>query len=256
MAADTHHRAFKQPDDPDIPIWRYVSLAKFVDLIRTRSLYFCRIDQLADKYEGTWPKRNPDDSEGHKKYKNFSDLISTFTWFARNQYVNCWCAQQHESDALWRIYGAPNDGVAIQTTYAKLCDSLPYSVNAGIVTYVDYEKDIIPTDNALYLCAHKRHHFDWEHEIRFVYYPEKENELDCECNASGTAFYTEPPSAKCGQCGAVTILPVGRSVSIDLSSAIRSIVAAPGSGSWFIDCVADLVTRYGVKAEVKRSGME
>lgn len=36
------------------PIWRYLSLAKYVDLLRTRSLYFPKASRFQDETEGKW----------------------------------------------------------------------------------------------------------------------------------------------------------------------------------------------------------
>src|SRR6185369_3188539 len=37
-----------------IPIWRYLSLAKYVDLLRRRSLYFPKASRFRDETEGKW----------------------------------------------------------------------------------------------------------------------------------------------------------------------------------------------------------
>ena len=38
----------------DTPIWRYLSLAKYVDLLRSRSLYFPKASRFRDETEGKW----------------------------------------------------------------------------------------------------------------------------------------------------------------------------------------------------------
>lgn len=38
----------------DVPIWRYLSLAKYVDVLRTRSLYFPKASRFEDETEGKW----------------------------------------------------------------------------------------------------------------------------------------------------------------------------------------------------------
>ncbi|HEY6804506.1 MAG TPA: hypothetical protein VI306_13090 [Pyrinomonadaceae bacterium] len=38
----------------DVPIWRYLSLAKYVDLLRTQSLYFPKASRFQDETEGKW----------------------------------------------------------------------------------------------------------------------------------------------------------------------------------------------------------
>ena len=38
----------------NVPIWRYLSLAKYIDLLRTRSLYFPKASRFRDETEGKW----------------------------------------------------------------------------------------------------------------------------------------------------------------------------------------------------------
>lgn len=38
----------------DVPIWRYLSLAKYIDLLRTQSLYFPKASRFQDETEGKW----------------------------------------------------------------------------------------------------------------------------------------------------------------------------------------------------------
>jgi hypothetical protein len=38
----------------DVPIWRYLNLAKYIDLLRTRSLYFPKASRFRDETEGKW----------------------------------------------------------------------------------------------------------------------------------------------------------------------------------------------------------
>lgn len=38
----------------NVPIWRYLSLAKYIDLLRTRSLYFPKASLFKDETEGKW----------------------------------------------------------------------------------------------------------------------------------------------------------------------------------------------------------
>ena len=38
-------------------IWRYMDFTKFVNLLDTESLFFCRADRFYDKWEGIFPKK-------------------------------------------------------------------------------------------------------------------------------------------------------------------------------------------------------
>ncbi len=54
--ADKDHPVFKAPDNPEIPIWRYMDFAKFVDMLENDGLFMCRADKLGDPFEGTLSK--------------------------------------------------------------------------------------------------------------------------------------------------------------------------------------------------------
>ena len=49
------HVNLSQPEDNNAYVWRFIDLPKFLDLIRSGSLYFCRGDQFDDPYEGMPP---------------------------------------------------------------------------------------------------------------------------------------------------------------------------------------------------------
>lgn len=50
------HPTFKAPSNPDVPIWRYMSLSRFVWLLQKKALYFARSDLLGDPFEGYYTK--------------------------------------------------------------------------------------------------------------------------------------------------------------------------------------------------------
>ena len=65
--------------EPDPIIWRYFDLAKFIHLIAFKELHFTRIDQLHDKFEGSYPISNIkdweekfDNGDDYRNWRNFS----------------------------------------------------------------------------------------------------------------------------------------------------------------------------------------
>lgn len=46
------HKDIKDLDN-DIVLWKYMSLSKFLYLLNTHSLYFCRLDCFDDPFEGS-----------------------------------------------------------------------------------------------------------------------------------------------------------------------------------------------------------
>jgi hypothetical protein len=53
------HPVFTPPSDPNVRIWRYMSLAKFVWMLQTHALYFSRCDLMGDPFEGYATRPQP-----------------------------------------------------------------------------------------------------------------------------------------------------------------------------------------------------
>jgi hypothetical protein len=47
------HPVFEAPTNADIPIWRYVDLAKFMSMLEDQALHFARADLMWDTFEGS-----------------------------------------------------------------------------------------------------------------------------------------------------------------------------------------------------------
>ena len=50
------HPVFTAPTDENIKIWRYMDFTKFLSFIDKKTLFFTRVDQLEDKFEGRFTK--------------------------------------------------------------------------------------------------------------------------------------------------------------------------------------------------------
>ncbi len=51
------HVLFRAPANESERIWRYMDFTKFVSMLHSESLFFCRADKLSDPFEGG-PVRN------------------------------------------------------------------------------------------------------------------------------------------------------------------------------------------------------
>lgn len=171
-----------------------MDFTKFVSLLATDSLYFCRADLFSDPFEGSYPKKTiknrfieadfqdiafHEDSENltafaealeaaqpdrltkvRQKERETSDFNRQIrSWI----YVSCWHANEYESEAMWKLYSTnSNEAVAIQTDYNTLEEQLPKEAKLGVVQYIDYEKEWFPDGDALYPFMHKRKSFEHE----------------------------------------------------------------------------------------------
>lgn len=85
-----------------------------------------------------------------------------------NYYVSCWHMNQHENKRMWKCYTTSPDAVAVKTTYAALRNSISNYVEMGVVRYMDYAKEALPTMNMYEYIMHKDEHYRFEKEVRAV----------------------------------------------------------------------------------------
>lgn len=174
------HAWARSPRNPNVSIWRYFWLNRFINLIETGESHFARLDQFTDQFEGVLPPgtvalpkdgftntpRRPDDEltdfETHVRDVNRIGKLCTF--------ANCWFSSEHESEGMWRLFGS--EGVAIQSSYQRLCESFvnePRSVYVGVMQYFDYRTMQPETyGNTLAIAFNKRIEFEHEREVRAV----------------------------------------------------------------------------------------
>ncbi|TEU16270.1 MAG: DUF2971 domain-containing protein [Anaerolineales bacterium] len=178
------HRCFPQPQNKSIRVWRYLDLAEFVWLLDKRKLFLSRLDSLNYPHEGSATQK---DALIYKRLfevfdrdlaEEYSQAISQCRQDSRTAtYVSCWHMNNAESHAMWRLYCGAEQGVAIQTTYEKLANSITEpDVYIGLVRYIDYDEDwfsqgdFVPNvgDSLIYAVMHKWDVFAYESEIRIV----------------------------------------------------------------------------------------
>ncbi len=169
------HPTFSQPDNANAIVWRYLDLQKLVWLLHTSKLYFPRVDLLGDPHEGAVTEATLSEFEEYLKRfgaENLRDGLAEARASLRSHtYVNCWSIGNHESEALWRLYCGPTEGVAIKSDYQTLFDNVRHAddgIYVGLVSYIDYELDGFPHNNAFYPYMHKREAFSHEQEVRAV----------------------------------------------------------------------------------------
>jgi hypothetical protein len=256
-----NHPAFQPPDDGDAKIWRYMDFTKYVSMLDTSRLHFCRIDKLDDKFEGSLPhtyyltermnrflkKRFPEKYQRLSSQGKFQTNKLSAIGQARRKwaFVNCWHMSNDESVAMWKLYLKSNEGVAIQTTYNNLCEAFnecKYDVWIGIVKYIDYNSAKIPSGNSNYRFVYKRKAFDYEKELRAVIrrYPISEKELN-----SGQVTIEELAEAN--------IYPKYMKIPVNLDTLVQKVYVSPFTDQWFVNLVSAVTEKYGLEKEVSKS---
>ena len=248
------HPVFKPPADENAKIWRYIDFTKFVSLIDKQALFFAQVDSLDDKFEGSLAKHIIEPSledkatdEEQKKLEKLRERHAEFTKsFRKRTFVNCWHMNEYESAAMWKLYLKSEEGVAIQSTYRRLADSFNkddiVEVFIGTINYIDYEKERIPIQNALYPFLYKRKSFEHEKELRVII-------LDTPTfqpisTTSGT-FYIER------YCD----LPHSLLIPATLDKLIENVYVSPTAQNWFKDLGKSVLKKYGFDKPVIKSSL-
>jgi hypothetical protein len=249
------HPSFVWPTNHDVRIWRYSDLAKFASLLFTLRLFFSRASFLGDPYEGSITKvdsdtrdyiiakRNEDPKltewrsltdEGLRKL--FSDEALFREQSVREFFVSCWHVNEHESAAMWRLYGLASEAICVQSTFSRLAKVLPEYVNVGLISYIDYERDMIPAGNIFNAVLHKRRSFAYEQEIRAV-------------------AWERLAADKGGAEIVKNMTPGGLPIIVDLNELIERIYISPTAASWFEDVVNHLVGVHRLNVPVIKSSL-
>lgn len=207
------HAAFEAPEDPDASVWRFTDLAKFLSMLSRRDLYFHRADLQEDPFEGAiWKLYGQNGMRAPKP--------------ADSVFVNSWHRNEHESMAMWKIYGAESSGIALRSTYNRLIRSFeewPEPIHVGVVNYFDDGSE--PEGEDWLPFMHKRKAFEYERELRAV----------TTCSEEDV---------------------VGVYVGVNLEELVDRIVLAPGTPDWVLEVTRDLAGRYELDVPIEASEIE
>ena len=160
------------PDDTSI--WRYLDLPRFASTLATGRLWFARLDQQEDPYEGfckAVPLEVPlddcgpklittEDQDGTRKISNLEMLSCISDIAAENYkaastrlYVNSWSLAD-ESMAMWEIYGSRACGVAMKSSVGRYRQSAKFVPPRSqyALDCVKYDRDITSSSDTQLDC--------------------------------------------------------------------------------------------------------
>lgn len=278
----TDHPSFDRPPI-STGLWRYMDLPKFVELITSGSLWLTNAEVLAqdDPYEGSpgllqfphrlWTSMEqvPDQLgrqiiEIYGRGENNSPEAAFRSWFMveeqrcimtqsgrRNFYINCWHAAEHESVAMWKIYGAPGAGVAVVSNGGRLGTALTESeeeLHLGAVTYQSPARFKIGVPNAFDPIMIKSSSYSYESEVRLVYW----QTADSHDPLSNFAWNEERLRFD-DIVEDVRPVPSGRSFSCDVSVMIKELIVSPFAPLWYAPMIIRLRDRLGYAFPVHQS---
>lgn len=163
------------PDPPaHAPMWRFMPLEFFQDMLANEELYLTRCD--------LYSKKDPQDGIpnddylrkqlGLRKYNIHDEIVlrahqGSNRLFTEMFYLSCWnlFRPEHEMQ-MWQGYAA--NGVAVKTTFGRLqtaVNQFPDEMHMGPVRYGDED---MTKYNLLQFLFTKGMNFRWESEVRIA----------------------------------------------------------------------------------------
>jgi hypothetical protein len=226
MNSEYRHPAFPPPPHPEVALWRYLDSEKFSWFIENQRLFMPSAQFLGDPLEGItpvghdeWWKGLIENAESEAKRKiiegNYKKLQSFADAFRPHHYVSCWHMNSVESSRMWKAYTESPDSVAVTTSYSALRSALPKYVEIGMVRYIDYENEQLPSLNMFEYITHKNINFCFEREVRAVALPPVTEEL-------GSKHFQENHFESERKKGFLVFAP-----SVDITSLIHRVVLHP-----------------------------
>lgn len=135
--------------------------------------------RLGDPLEGMQPAGDKDwwhrlaasaKSEDEKRtIEHNHQLVTQFAAaFRTRYYVSCWHMNTDINADMWKRYANDPESVAVRSSFTRLRVELPPYVGIGMVRYIDFAKDRLPSLNMFEYITHKNLCFEHEHELRAV----------------------------------------------------------------------------------------
>ena len=179
MLYEAAHPAFPEPANEQVTLWRYLDSFKFRWLATEQRMFMPSAANLGDPLEGTHPPGQDDwwrslaesarsDQERETIEHNRQLLIRFAAAFRTRYYVSCWHMNDGENPWMWENYTISAEAVAVRTNFARLRRVLKPYVGIGMVRYIDYSIDRLPTLNMFEYITHKNKLFIEEAELRAV----------------------------------------------------------------------------------------
>ncbi|RBN51529.1 DUF2971 domain-containing protein [Flavobacterium psychrolimnae] len=157
--------------------------------------------------------------------------------FKKLNCVCCWNKSKSESYALWKIYSEMNKGIMVTSQIDKLINSLKNNLTDDIqiseIKYIDFETEMIPDGNLNYQIIHKHKAYSYEDELRLIYKVPEVKRIDFDWEKEDNNS--------------------GINIKLDLNILIDDIVLSPYSPEWFTELVQDLMFKYGLNKQIRKS---
>ena len=278
----SEHPSFARPPITT-RLWRYTDLPKFIDLLITQRLWLTNLKVLAadDLYEGApWALRFP-----HRMWNHIDQIPEVLrkqiiqiygggpegcserafrAWYTvqeqqcimeesgrRDFYISCWHAADHESVAMWKIYGSPGAGVAVVTNGARMgaaIDKSPKQCYLGAVRYVEPNALAIGAGNAFDPVLVKRANYQYEKEVRLVHW-----DTEGIHDALEIASWNEEAMRFENVIEDSRPLEPGVHIDCEVSTLIERVIVSPFAPKWYMPMLKELRDKLNFSFEIDES---
>lgn len=193
-----------------------------------------------------------------------NDRIKNTLVSRKSYFINCWHINTIESFAMWEIYSDKNEGIAIKTSERKLQESLrneKKDIQGGKVSYGDFEDHNFKIDemSGFSPILNKRSSYSYENEYRLIYWDTSVTHNYAKngvLKSRNQYFKVDSANASAGKSYEdieATEVCKGIQIQCDIEHLLEDVYVSPLAQDWFKDLVQDLIYKYGLNLEVKRS---
>lgn len=250
-----------------LTIWRYLDFRKFIALIDSSSLFFCRLDLLEDKFEGISPLSQVKDlyKEDPKDEKLMNGLIKSRKeieeMWKKYTGVNCWHINHTESAAMWQIYSQFDYGVAVKSNGERLRKCfIPRESHEVLISRVKYgDFDEMVFGNVLYSnYFHKRDFYSYENELRAIVVCDISEENNKKALIEGKELRNEGGVIIGGNINLDKLTGIkngGIHLKVDLNELIDKVIIAPNTPTWIANLIENITKKYNYNFKIETSKM-
>jgi hypothetical protein len=213
-----------------------MDLTRFLALLDTEALFFCRADCFEDTFEGSLSHANLAQREPVNVRKGILQI--PFERMPALTAISCWSASTYESAAMWSLYCPGGSGVAVRTTFERLSRAFAachrWKILVSRVAYRDYQTESIPDGHLLAPFLSKRRSFEHEKEVRALIQTMPDQTM------------LDRPS------------PLGDSgvnVEVSVEDLIDAVYVSPTAPNWYFQLVQRVAARFDLSADVNQSSL-
>jgi hypothetical protein len=234
-------------------LWRYMSLKKLADILKTRELFFAPAAAMSDEFEGAYPESNSlfelphlNAEDRARAKQNFDATRPHFRQFRHAIFLSCWHSHESETEGMWSRYS--EGGIAIKTSFWRLSwaiSHVAHPIFIGMVKYIDFEAQAIPSSNGYAVFTpylFKRLEFFHEAEVRMVTF----DAGSAPTLINGQYIHLKEDIAP----------PPFVRVPVDPAVLIDRVIVAPNTSAEYENQIRELLGTAGMANRLQRSKLE